>query len=383
MKVITYHETGMNHSMKNKPCQDRFLAGCVEGGQISAVADGHGSVTYSRAGLGARMACFAAVKVLRAAYEKGAMENGGFDFSEGNATKLGQEIKSYFDRLVEKHLTLHPLTVDEKERLKGSSESYVYGTTLMCSVLGENGQCIILKVGDGETHAVNARGEFLPLFPDYVHLDSGETASMVQENVTFEVVVVKEPVALLLHFTDGYVYEGEYPYYLMECVLEDSSVMDSELTREHTERSAEEDACGGMQKKKLASAAMRGMNGDDSTILLMLNEDFCTESFSEQLSQKLLRHGRLLDIKEYCRQAAGEKQYLTLGMQKLNRLKAENEEWANDEEVLELQRNISEHFRRWTGLLMHIEELEKLVGLSEKSSESDGAENYRPVAEAV
>lgn len=193
---------GIKHIQEHKPRQDRYLTYQDDTCVILVVADGHGGSPYVRSGLGARIACTAALKVLK-----------DTNFKNQNV----HNIKERFDQLVDRHLKWKPLSIYEKEQLGALPENYAYGTTLLAVKITTT-DTTLLQIGDGKIHAIKRNGEFFPELPDDSNCIGNNTSSLVLENAVDRIRIMhySEAAECVILYTDGYEPIGDYPWSIME-----------------------------------------------------------------------------------------------------------------------------------------------------------------------
>lgn len=205
-QILARNKQGLTHIRNHQPCQDRYLTKTLTGPgkdskTILVVADGHGSPTYTRSGLGARIACSIAVKILSENVSKE-------DFPA--------VFKDEFDRKIEKHLIFRPLENWEIERVGSHTHTTVYGTTLVVSLLTP-ASATVFQLGDGGAFFLNAAGHFLPAIPPDPCCVGCATSSLIYPKDLclkhFRVHEYSEPVAAAFLFSDGYGFSPfDYPY---------------------------------------------------------------------------------------------------------------------------------------------------------------------------
>lgn len=178
--------TGSGHRL----CQDHYRIYRSDDRMILIAADGHGAPSYTRSGLGARIACAAAEAVLK----------------EKAAGNIPAAIKDRYDTMVAKHLALRPLADWELERLKEDPQRAVYGATLLAAVI-EPDSTTLYQLGDGEIYALDAGGNFLPELPEDDFCLGTMTTSLSNGRAfvlaRFRVRHYPCPAAAVLLFTDG------------------------------------------------------------------------------------------------------------------------------------------------------------------------------------
>ena len=251
--LFTYVMRGLRHRLEHRPCQDHALA--TRSGEvfILAAADGHGGKPYVRSGMGARIACRAAQKIL-------------LD-PQLSEEQYGIALKECFDALVQKHMALRPFLPWELERMRELPEqSYAYGTTLMAARLTP--ECTwMVHIGDGAIHAIGENGRFLP-FPAPVADSTGETDSLVTPDAPerMRTAWFSFPAAVVLMHTDGYDPRVRRPWPMLEAIR-----------TEHPEQ-------------PLRKVLSGGGNGDDlATVLFWSPELMQTSPFLDGLARERYR----------------------------------------------------------------------------------------------
>lgn len=238
--------TGSSHRF----CQDRFQIWVGEDRLILTTADGHGGRPYTRSGLGARIACAEAVKLLR----------GGID-----PAYLPPALKTRFDYMTRKHLAQHPLEDWERERLDGRPEEVAYGATFLAAVLTAE-DAWLFQLGDGDIHALDTDGNFLPPLAADEDCRGNLTTSLVNERDhladRFRVMHYDRPVGAVFLYTDG-------------CEGALIPAMDAL-------------SCQPELNARLEKLLEQTSRGDDQTFLLALNTGAAeTEGFRENLERNL------------------------------------------------------------------------------------------------
>ena len=172
-QVIARCRTGSSHIMRHKPCQDRLCrVQTPDFTLVLAVADGHGSPEYSRSGIGARFAVYAAQKVLP---------------SDAPDEEVVKDIKWLYDHLVARHLSRHPLSDREMALLSAARLHPVaaYGCTLAAAVIDYNrGTTSRYCLGDSDAVLIDANGHFPPSMPEDPACVGSATSSMCQSPET-------------------------------------------------------------------------------------------------------------------------------------------------------------------------------------------------------
>lgn len=170
-QVIARCRTGSSHIMRHKPCQDRLCHVQTPDFTLVAVADGHGSAEYTRSGLGARFAVYAAQKVLP---------------SDAPDEEVVKEIKGLYDHLVARHMARHPLSEREMGLLSAARLHPVaaYGCTLAVAVIDyAHNSTTRYCLGDSGVFCITS-GHFPPPLPEDPACVGSATSSMCQSPET-------------------------------------------------------------------------------------------------------------------------------------------------------------------------------------------------------
>lgn len=171
-QVIARCRTGSSHIMRHKPCQDRLCHVQTPDFTLVAVADGHGSAEYTRSGLGARFAVYAAQKVLP---------------SDAPDEEVVADIKWLYDHLVARHLSRHPLSDREMALLSAAKLHPVaaYGCTLAVAVIDyAHNSTTRYCLGDSGVFSIDTSGHFPPPLPEDPACVGSATSSMCQSPET-------------------------------------------------------------------------------------------------------------------------------------------------------------------------------------------------------
>lgn len=171
-QVIACCRTGSSHITRHKPCQDRLCHVQTPDFTLVAVADGHGSAEYTRSGLGARFAVYAAQKVLP---------------SDAPDEEVVADIKWLYDHLVARHLSRHPLSDREMALLSAAKLHPVaaYGCTLAVAVIDyAHNSTTRYCLGDSGVFSIDTSGHFPPPLPEDPACVGSATSSMCQSPET-------------------------------------------------------------------------------------------------------------------------------------------------------------------------------------------------------
>jgi hypothetical protein len=185
---------------------------------VLAVADGHGSATYFRSGVGAACAVEVAVEV---GAELAAMsqESDLSAVKREAEERLPERISRLWSERVERHLGEHPLTDDEQERLDTSPGAHArdrferdgssaYGATLLFAIVTSR-FIVFGQLGDGELLWVDSSGETSIVFESAPDEVGEETASLCMKDAARYLKIKVAPLhqshpPLILATTDGY-----------------------------------------------------------------------------------------------------------------------------------------------------------------------------------
>ena len=167
-QVIARCRTGSSHIMRHKPCQDRLCRVQTPDFTLVAVADGHGSAEYTRSGLGARFAVYAAQKILP---------------SDAPDEEVVGDIKWLYDHMVARHMARHPLSEREMGLLSAARLHPVaaYGCTLAVAVIDyAHNSTTRYCLGDSGVFCIDTSGHFPPPLPEDPACVGSATSSMCQ-----------------------------------------------------------------------------------------------------------------------------------------------------------------------------------------------------------
>lgn len=170
-QVIARCRTGSSHITRHKPCQDRLCHVQTPDFTLVAVADGHGSAEYTRSGLGARFAVYAAQKILP---------------SDAPDEEVVGDIKWLYDHMVARHMARHPLSEREMGLLSAARLHPVaaYGCTLAVAVIDyAHNSTTRYCLGDSGVFCITS-GHFPPPLPEDPACVGSATSSMCQSPET-------------------------------------------------------------------------------------------------------------------------------------------------------------------------------------------------------
>lgn len=272
----TYCKTGRRHVEEGRPCQDRYAAVLAGEGFLMAVADGHGGQPYVRSGLGARMACRAAVSV--------------FQGDDREYQKYGHLIKKKFDAYIRKHLECRPLSEQEKLKLGGNPPEYAYGTTLSVVYMTDH-ETFVLHIGDGDLHVMDSKGEFFPPLPEDPCCVGGATSSLVTEDAEsyIRTALYQDRASCAVLYSDGYETERIRPWEIIEMIATRPS------------------------EPEMEQIFLRGdRRGDDQTVLFYYDEKLTqSDKFKAGFERERIRLSLLQEEENLRRRYSELKAYLT------------------------------------------------------------------------
>ena len=198
---------GAIHERSGRPNQDaiRWLpeSGCTPL-LVVAVADGHGSVRYSRSHIGAQLAVEKSAELIHEFLVTHANEDNlslvkhlAHDWLPGTLVRNWQ-------KAVAEHVTAHPLSQSDNS----DEISIAYGATIIA--VGVTAKFVIyLQLGDGDILTVDENGEVSRPLPGDDRLFANETTSLCAPEAWRDFRVNFQPLshsrpALILLATDGY-----------------------------------------------------------------------------------------------------------------------------------------------------------------------------------
>ncbi len=297
-------------------CQDYYVTAHHEDRMILVVSDGHGAATYTRSGWGANFACNAMVEVLQ---------------SEIAHADVPAAVKDRYDALVAEHMAEHPLADWEVERVGNDPHCAVYGATLLAACITPNGTDLY-QLGDGEIHAVDESGSFLPDLPED-ELCRGNLTTSIAHNREFALKHFRTmhydaPVTAIMLMSDG----CDGGFLRTANALSDTAQLENNLR-----------------------AMLRATNrGDDQTVLLAYDPGAVnTEAFRHGLTdaileaQKEARRARkaMRELEEFERLRS----YLKLAYRNIKRMGKQN-----DPRLQEYLDSLAPSYERYMQLLKSI-----------------------------
>lgn len=248
MEIYASSKRGTMHTSNNQSCQDSYLISSDAQPIVLTIADGHGGALYCRSDVGSKIACEAAIEIIK----------------RGDYSNLPTLIKQEYDIRVKEHYEQNPLNDNETKLLEEHSYKVAYGSTLLIAVIFED-DSIILQLGDGEIHAIDSHGHFLPTVSDDEDCIGSFTSSICysEEKAVkhFRVLKYPEKPALLIMYSDGYRNKYSRPYEIAKSMIEGADI---------------------------SEVAQSGEHGDDQTIIVAIDKSLTeNEAFKEGFDKTL------------------------------------------------------------------------------------------------
>lgn len=292
-QVIARCRTGSSHITRHKPCQDRLCHVQTPDFTLLAVADGHGSAEYTRSGLGARFAVYAAQKVLP---------------SDAPDEEVVKEIKGLYDHLVARHMARHPLSEREMGLLSAAWLHPVaaYGCTLAVAVIDyAHNSTTRYCLGDSGVFCIDTSGHFPPPLPEDPACVGSATSSMCQSPET-----VKQHFRI--QHLDGSIMAAAVGVYSDGAEAEEwraaEALFDDEASEEPMETRVE-------KLLKLTD------HGDDQTFVLAVDpEAVTTDDFQAGLAEEIHRGHQVMALNRGLEKRKQSEVYLRLLLDKAKRL---------------------------------------------------------------
>ena len=290
-QVIARCRTGSSHITRHKPCQDRLCHVQTPDFTLVAVADGHGSPEYSRSGIGARFAVYAAQKVLP---------------SDAPDEEVVGDIKWLYDHMVARHMARHPLSEREMGLLSAARLHPVaaYGCTLAVAVIDyAHNSTTRYCLGDSDVFSIDTSGHFPPPLTDDPACVGSATSSMCQSPETvkqhFRIQHIDGIVAAAGVYSDGA--EAE-EWRAAEALFDD------EASEEPMETRVE-------KLLKLTD------HGDDQTFVLAVDPAaVTTDDFQAGLAEEIHRGHQVMALSRGLEKRKQSEVYLRLVLDKAKRL---------------------------------------------------------------
>ena len=305
-QVIARCRTGSSHITRHKPCQDRLCHVQTHDFTLVAVADGHGSPEYSRSGIGARFAVYAAQKVLP---------------SDAPDEEVVADIKWLYDHMVARHMARHPLSDREMALLSAARLHPVaaYGCTLAAAVIDyTRGTTTRYCLGDSGVFCIGADGRFPPSMPEDPACVGSATSSMCQSPET-----VKQHFRI--QHLDGIMAAGVY-----SDGAEAEDWRAAEVLFSKGDEASEESMENRVEKLlKLTD------HGDDQTYVLAVDPDaVSTDDFQAGVAEEVHRGHQVMALNRGLEKRKQAEVYLRLLLDKAKRLSDGSEAVKFKDEVL-------------------------------------------------
>ena len=175
--------------LKNKkPCEDYSITYQDTYKTIAVIADGHGDPRCFRAHIGAKIACFTVIELLK-------NKN---DFEDDSLEELSCLIKNEWYKKIEEHALIHPINQGKQDM------KFVYGTTLSVVVLTTD-KMILLNVGDGKCMVRYDDQSFVSL----IKKKGISPDSLAYKDVKMDIYVSPLPRCLMLTSDGGSSFQNE------------------------------------------------------------------------------------------------------------------------------------------------------------------------------
>lgn len=296
-QVIARCRTGSSHIMRHKPCQDRLCCVQTPDFTLVAVADGHGSAEYTRSGLGARFAVYAAQKVLP---------------SDAPDEEVVADIKWLYDHLVARHLSRHPLSDREMALLSAAKLHPVaaYGCTLAVAVIDyAHNSTTRYCLGDSGVFSIDTSGHFPPPLPEDPACVGSATSSMCQSPETvkqhFRIQHLDGSImAAVGVYSDGAEAEG---WHAADVLFSKSKGDDEESTES--------------MENRVSKLLKLTDHGDDQTYVLAVDpEAVTTDAFQAGVAEEVHRGHQVMALNRLVEKRKQAEVYLRLLLDKAKRL---------------------------------------------------------------
>lgn len=295
-QVIARCRTGSSHITRHKPCQDRLCHVQTPDFTLVAVADGHGSAEYTRSGLGARFAVYAAQKILP---------------SDAPDEEVVADIKWLYDHLVARHLSRHPLSDREMALLSAAKLHPVsaYGCTLAVAVIDyAHNSTTRYCLGDSGVFCIDTSGHFPPPLPEDPACVGSATSSMCQSPET-----VKQHFRI--QHLDGSIMAAAVGVYSDGAEAEGWRAAEALFSKGDDEESTES------MENRVSKLLKLTNHGDDQTFVLAVDpEAVTTDAFQAGLAKEIHRGHQLLAVTRGVEKRKQMETYLRLLLDKAKRL---------------------------------------------------------------
>ena len=294
-QVIARCRTGSSHIMRHKPCQDRLCrVQTPDFTLVLAVGDGHGSAEYTRSGLGARFAVYAAQKVLP---------------SDAPDEEVVKDIKWLYDHLVARHMARHPLSDREMGLLSAARLHPVaaYGCTLAAAVIdSKHNTTTLYRLGDSGIFCIDTDGRFPPSMPEDPACVGSATSSLCQSPETvkqhFRIQHLDGIMATVGVYSDG-------------AEAEDWRAAEVLFSKGDDEESTES------MENRVEKLLKVTDHGDDQTFVLAVEpEAVNTDDFQTGIAEEVHRGHQLLALTRGLEKRKQSEVYLRLLLDKAKRL---------------------------------------------------------------
>lgn len=185
--MINYSLSSYLHMKKSKlqkkqPCEDYSMTYHDDYKAIAIISDGHGDARCYRANYGSKLACYAALEILKPLH----------DFEEDSLRQISRQIVTLWKEKVKAHYYQHPTP-------KPESHLYLtYGATLSIVILTDS-KMIVMNIGDGKCMVRLEDGTFLSVIPD----KGISPDSLSDQDVEMDITVVEDTPAYLMLTSDG------------------------------------------------------------------------------------------------------------------------------------------------------------------------------------
>lgn len=293
-QVIARCRTGSSHITRHKPCQDRLCCVQTPDFTLLAVADGHGSAEYTRSGLGARFAVYAAQKVLP---------------SDAPDEEVVGDIKWLYDHMVARHMARHPLSEREMGLLSAARLHPVaaYGCTLAVAVIDyAHNSTTRYCLGDSGVFCITS-GHFPPPLPEDPACVGSATSSMCQSPET-----VKEHFRI--QHLDGSIVAAVGVY-------SDGAEAEEWRAAEALFSTGDDEASEEPMETRVEKLLKMCDHGDDQTFVLAVDpEAVTTDDFQAGLAEEIHRGHQLLAVTRGVEKRKQMETYLRLLLDKAKRL---------------------------------------------------------------
>ena len=294
-QVIARCRTGSSHIMRHKPCQDRLCHVQTPDFTLVAVADGHGSAEYTRSGLGARFAVYAAQKILP---------------SDAPDEEVVGDIKWLYDHMVARHMARHPLSEREMGLLSAARLHPVaaYGCTLAVAVIDyAHNSTTRYCLGDSGVFCIDTSGHFPPPLPEDPACVGSATSSMCQSPET-----VKQHFRI--QHLDGSIMAAVGVY-------SDGAEAEEWRAAEALFSTGDDEASEASMETRVEKLLKMFDHGDDQTFVLAVDpEAVTTDAFRAGVAEEVHRGHQVMALNRGLEKRKQSEVYLRLLLDKAKRL---------------------------------------------------------------